>query len=107
MEKILELLHEAIPNASFSKHSSMDLVNFTPKEFTEFRTLIQEKYFVDIAELDFHGWNTLDDAIRDIKKMKEPNPYSYATEEEYEEAVSSYEDYADEKYEQYRDEKGD
>lgn len=35
--------------------------------------------------------------------MKEPNPSSYVSEQEYEKAQSQYEDYAEEKYEQKKD----
>ena len=35
--------------------------------------------------------------------MREPNPEDYTDEEEYDEAVSAYDDYADRKYDESKD----
>lgn len=65
-EVVLDSLHETIPNASFSKHSTIKFVNFTIKQFKDFQKEIQSRLNIDIAETNFHKWKTVNDIIRDV-----------------------------------------
>jgi hypothetical protein len=69
-EVVLDSLHEIIPNASFSKHSTIKFVNFTIKQFKNFQKEIQTRLNVDITEFDFHKWKTVNDIIRDVNNGK-------------------------------------
>lgn len=63
----LESLHEAIPDSSFSKHSTIGFVNFTINQFKDFNQEIKSRLNIDITDLNFHKWKTIDSIIQDIQ----------------------------------------